>query len=56
MMVIILLLCSIILFCLVIYFYKKSKDNMKLKKQKEQALNANIDSRKKAKYRFIKSL
>ncbi|MCC4221824.1 Nuclease-related domain [Staphylococcus saprophyticus] len=47
MMVIILLLCSIILFCLVIYFYKKSKDNMKLKKQKEQALNANIDSRKK---------
>lgn len=33
MLIIILLLCSIILFCLVIYFYKKSNDRMKLKKQ-----------------------
>ncbi|WP_260852334.1 nuclease-related domain-containing protein [Staphylococcus cohnii] len=40
------LLCSVILFCLVIYFYKKSNDNMKLKEKKEQALNSNIDSEK----------
>ncbi|RNM19583.1 NERD domain-containing protein, partial [Staphylococcus epidermidis] len=36
-MTIVLLLCSIILFCLVIYFYKKSNDNIKLKEKKEQA-------------------
>lgn len=41
MMIIVLLLCSIILFCLVIYFYKKSNDNIKLKK-KEKALNLKI--------------
>lgn len=46
MMIIILLLCSIILFCLVSYFYKKSNTNMKLKNQKEQALNASIESKK----------
>src|SRR5699024_4046362 len=46
-MIIVLVLCSIILFCLVIYFYKKSNDNMKLKEKKEQALNSNIDSEKK---------
>ena len=45
-MIIVLLLCSVILFCLVIYFYKKSNDNMKLKEKKEQALNSNIDSEK----------
>src|SRR5699024_8001261 len=45
-MIIVLVLCSIILFCLVIYFYKKSNDNMKLKEKKEQALNSNIDSEK----------
>ncbi|WP_445194711.1 hypothetical protein ACT9T3_13765 (plasmid) [Staphylococcus xylosus] len=42
-MIIVLVLCSIILFCLVIYFYKKSNDNMKLKEKKEQALNSNYD-------------
>ncbi|SUM84967.1 nuclease-related domain-containing protein [Staphylococcus saprophyticus] len=45
-MIIVLVLCSIILFCLVIYFYKKSNDNMKLKEKKEQALNSNIDNEK----------
>ncbi|PTI53642.1 hypothetical protein BU106_07405 [Staphylococcus xylosus] len=45
-MIIVLVLCSIILFCLVIYFYKKSNDNMKLMEKKEQALNSNIDSEK----------
>ncbi|MGW7874448.1 hypothetical protein ACWEWB_13835 [Staphylococcus xylosus] len=42
-MIIVLVLCSIILFCLVIYFYKKSNDNMKLKEKKEQSLNSNYD-------------
>lgn len=42
MTIIVLLLCSIILFCLVIYFYKKSNDNIKLKKKKEKALNLKI--------------
>ncbi|MCO6290570.1 NERD domain-containing protein [Staphylococcus epidermidis] len=46
MMIIVLLLCSIILFCLVIYFYKKSNDNIKLKEKKERALNLNIDRSK----------
>ncbi|WP_252906545.1 nuclease-related domain-containing protein [Staphylococcus epidermidis] len=45
-MIIVLLLCSIILFCLVIYFYKKSNDNIKLKEKKERALNLNIDRSK----------
>lgn len=46
MMIIALLLCSIILFCLVIYFYKKSIDNIKLKEENEQALILNIDRHK----------
>ena len=46
MMIIALLLCSIILFCLVIYFYKKSIDNIKLKEKNEQELNLNIDKHK----------
>lgn len=46
MMIIALLLCSIILFCLVIYFYKKSIDNIKLKGENEQALILNIDRHK----------
>lgn len=46
MMIIALLLCSIILFCLVIYFYKKSIDNIKLKEKNEQELNLNIDRHK----------
>ncbi|MDW4543298.1 nuclease-related domain-containing protein [Staphylococcus saprophyticus] len=33
-------------FYVLIYFYKKSNDNMKLKEKKEQALNSNIDSEK----------
>lgn len=45
-MIIALLLCSIILFCLVIYFYKKSIDNIKLKEENEQALILNIDRHK----------
>lgn len=45
-MIIALLLCSIILFCLVIYFYKKSIDNIKLKGENEQALILNIDRHK----------
>ena len=45
-MIIVLLLCSIILFCLVIYFYKKSNDNIKMKEKKERALNLNIDRSK----------